>query len=71
MIEDESRRPSAEDLLNDPQVQFFGYLLDEVNTDLKELAKNEQALPALVSGLSIANKNKAVLSFLSLMNLYK
>ena len=52
-------------------MKFFGYLLDEINTDLKELAKNDQALPAFISGLTIGNKNKAVLSFLSLMNLYK
>ena len=28
-------------------------------------------MPALISGLSIHDKNKAIISFLSLMNLYK
>ena len=71
MLEDEERRPNADALLGEASVMYFGYLLDEINTDLKALAKSDKALPALLSALTLANKNKAVLSFLSLLNLYK
>mmetsp|Transcript_180 Transcript_180/g.195 ORF Transcript_180/g.195 Transcript_180/m.195 type:complete len:180 (+) Transcript_180:316-855(+) len=71
MLQDHDKRPTAYDLLNYPILKFFSYLLDEGQSDLKELSLNDKAIPAFVSGLSIANKNKAIISFLSLMNLHQ
>jgi len=44
--------------------------LEESDIELRQIGKNERLLPALISGLSLVNKNKAVMSFLTLMNLY-
>ena len=71
MLSDKDKRPSAKELLAEPIIQFFSYLIEEGNVNLKELSNNEKAMPAFVSGLSITNKNKAIISFLSLMNMHK
>lgn len=53
-------------------MQFFSYLLEEgEHDDLGILAKNELAIPAFISGITVNNKNKAIIAFLSLMNMYK
>eukprot|EP00347_Sterkiella_histriomuscorum_P003756 403363071 len=70
MLEDKSRRPSAAVLLQDESLLFISYLLEETDIDLGEINKNEKCLPALISCLNLTNKNKAVIAFLALMNLY-
>lgn len=71
MLEDEKRRPSASELLQNPIIKFFSYLLEEEEQDLRELASDESTLPALLTSLSIANKSHAIIGFLSLMYMYQ
>lgn len=52
-------------------ILFFSYLIDEGDIELRDIASDERALPAFISGLTIQNKNKSIISFLSLMNMYK
>lgn len=39
--------------------------------ELRDIASDERALAAFISGLTISNKNKSIISFLSLMNMHK
>jgi len=70
MLEDEPRRPTAAKLLTSPIVRFYRYLVDESEPSIQDVANTEEALPAFLSGIKIANKNRAVIPFLALMNMY-
>ena len=38
MLEDKQRRPTAEQLLEDISVRFFGYITEELHSDLQRFA---------------------------------
>lgn len=63
-------RPSARDLLSqDASLLFYRYLLFfEPSMDLGALLKRPEIVPALCSGLALANKDNACLSLLSLLS---
>ena len=71
MLSDAQRRPSSSDLMKaDISIRFYTYLLDEGQIDLNELTSDIAGIPTFTSGLTLANKDNAFISFLSLMSIY-
>ena len=74
MLKDHETRPTAEQLMEQPLLKSFEYIvqqsisLDDSGT-LNKLCQSHphEVFPTLVSALQMADKNKAIVSFFSLM----
>lgn len=71
MLNDSEFRPLAKALLDSPILRFYQYLLYENEALFAGVVNDAAVLPALLSGLRLEDKNRAVISLLSLLNIYK
>lgn len=72
MLRDQNDRPQPEQLLHHPILRFFEYICyqqEQGGNDylLNQISQQPEAMPALVSAMSLSDKNKAIIAFFSLM----
>ena len=70
MLRDEDDRPTATQLLQHPTVQFLSMICQPDQLKVSEVPKVPSAIPAFISALNLGDKNKAIIAFFSLMQIY-
>lgn len=71
MLANPYNRPKAKDLIKDPLIKLYRYLLYEKEEDLAEVAEDLKSCLAYISGLTLLDRSKSIICLLGLMNLYK
>ena len=76
MLSDQNERPTAESLLRHPTMVFFDFIVHKVdqgfsidNSVTDQISQKFEIMPALVSALSLSDKNKAIVAYFTLMRI--
>jgi len=64
-------RLTSKDIINEPIIKLYKYLLYDDEKYLSEVANNSNSCLPYISGMLLTNRSRAVICLLGLMNLYK